>query len=330
MPNEAIFPLLAPSDELHQARGSKISGPVNVNGYALSRTTVRCATTGNIAGVTTAPGAAIDTVTMQLFDRFLVKDQNTPAENGVYVWLSATRAVRAPDFRQGVTGGVEINVQDGAENGGTDWALQNIGIPTIDTTPLYFSRIYPDYQPGAYKGPWNDKPANPLLLENVPKDLASSTLALALTRIYMFGGLVIPAGRPFTGVQIWNTNIATNFTAGGRWVAIVRQSDRVVLAVSTNITTAMTQNAWNPQPFTSVYTPPRDIPIYVCWCGSGVTGPTTLATPALNASAAQQAPIRSGWSSTAGSSSPPAVGAALGAITSPGNVLTQQVRCGLY
>jgi hypothetical protein len=56
----------------------------------------RVASTANIN--LAAPGATIDGITMVSGDRFLAKDQTTPAANGLYVWNgAATPATRALD-----------------------------------------------------------------------------------------------------------------------------------------------------------------------------------------------------------------------------------------
>lgn len=57
---------------------------------------VRVSTQGNIN--LAAPGATIDGITMATNDRFLVRSQTAPEENGIYIWNgAATPATRAAD-----------------------------------------------------------------------------------------------------------------------------------------------------------------------------------------------------------------------------------------
>lgn len=58
---------------------------------------VRCASTANVT--ISAPGAALDGVTLAVGDRILLKDQTTASENGIYIWNgAAVAATRATDM----------------------------------------------------------------------------------------------------------------------------------------------------------------------------------------------------------------------------------------
>lgn len=80
----------------------------------------RAATTANIN--LSAPGAAIDGITMVSGDRFLAKDQTTQTQNGIYIWNgAAAAATRAPDagtFAE--LEGARIIIEEGTQ-AGTDW-----------------------------------------------------------------------------------------------------------------------------------------------------------------------------------------------------------------
>ena len=52
---------------------------------------VRAASTTSVT--TTAPGATIDGVALAANDRVLLKDQATPAQNGLWVWNGAAVAM---------------------------------------------------------------------------------------------------------------------------------------------------------------------------------------------------------------------------------------------
>jgi hypothetical protein len=92
---------------------------------------VRCASTANI---TLPPGSItgpIDGVTLVDGERFLLKDQTTSSEKGIYVvdiaagiWKRATDAVPATTLTCGAT----CYVESGTTNGQTKWLLQTVGV----------------------------------------------------------------------------------------------------------------------------------------------------------------------------------------------------------
>lgn len=105
---------------------------------------VRAASTANIT--LSAPGAAIDGVTMSSGDRFLAKDQTTQADRGVYIWNgAASAATRATDFDGNsstgeVVGGATFWVNEGTVNADTAWTLTTDGAITVGTTALTFTQ----------------------------------------------------------------------------------------------------------------------------------------------------------------------------------------------
>ena len=104
-----------------------------VNGLSFKQA-VRAASTANIT--LTAPGAAIDGVSMVNGDRFLAKDQTTSSEKGIYIWNGASSAAtRAPDAVQGeLTPSTTVVVQEGTVNADRQYTLTTDGPITVGTT----------------------------------------------------------------------------------------------------------------------------------------------------------------------------------------------------
>lgn len=96
---------------------------------------VRAAATANIT--LTAPGAAIDGVTMTAGDRFLAKNQTTGADNGIYVWngsaVTATRAADASTFVE--LEAAVVVVEEGTANAASAWR-QSVVNGTLGTTAI--------------------------------------------------------------------------------------------------------------------------------------------------------------------------------------------------
>lgn len=118
----------------------------------------RVATTGNLAstylaGVLTASanGAlVIDTKTLAINERVLVKNQDDAEYNGIY-YVSATGDVGNPwtltrsldaDSSSEVTGGMMTTVCEGAVNADTAWMLISNDPVVLDTTELFFDKWY--------------------------------------------------------------------------------------------------------------------------------------------------------------------------------------------
>lgn len=111
------------------------------------KASVRVATTANIANLEGGAPNALDGIAVALNDRILVKDQATPAQNGIYVvttlgtgangaWARATDA----DGVGELTSGAIVAVEEGATHADTLWMLTTDGPITIGTTPLTFAR----------------------------------------------------------------------------------------------------------------------------------------------------------------------------------------------
>lgn len=97
----------------------------------------RVSTQGNLD--LSAPGAAIDGITMSAGDRFLARGQTAPDENGIYVWNgAAVPATRAPDAdtSAGLEGAV-VTVTEGTD-AGTTWRQTQVNF-TLDTDAVIWT-----------------------------------------------------------------------------------------------------------------------------------------------------------------------------------------------
>jgi hypothetical protein len=97
---------------------------------------VRIATTANLAAL--AGNITVDGVAVANGDRILVKDQTTPAQNGVYVgaagaWTRSTDADTATELD-----GLAVFVEEGTANQDTAWVCTTNAPITVGTTGLTF------------------------------------------------------------------------------------------------------------------------------------------------------------------------------------------------
>lgn len=99
---------------------------------------VRAATTANI---TLSNTQTVDGVNLSVGDRVLVKNQDTGADNGIYL-VSATAWTRTTDFDNSpgteVTAGAFVFVEEGTANADSGWVLTTDGAITVGTTSLTF------------------------------------------------------------------------------------------------------------------------------------------------------------------------------------------------
>lgn len=114
------------------------------------RAPVRVATVTNIN--LDVPGFQVDGLNMVNGDRILVKEQNDPTENGVYVWTGqAVLMLRAPDCDDEIKmANMEVFVQDGTY-AGQKWRLENVPPLQIGVTEFKYFQTYAslDYTAGA-------------------------------------------------------------------------------------------------------------------------------------------------------------------------------------
>jgi len=114
-----------------------------VDGLALNlgkRQTVRVTTTANIT-ISTAlnSGDTLDGVTLATNDLVLVKNQSTPAQNGVYVVeVVPTRSTEFDTYDEHP--GSLVAVQEGTAGADTIWLCTSNAGGTLNTTPIVFSQ----------------------------------------------------------------------------------------------------------------------------------------------------------------------------------------------
>ena len=104
---------------------------------------VKAATTGNVnLNNALENGDTLDGVTLATGNRVLVKNQNTAADNGVYIVQANGAAVRATDYNTvgEVDAGDFIFVESGTVNGKTGWVQTNI-ISTLGTDDIAFTQF---------------------------------------------------------------------------------------------------------------------------------------------------------------------------------------------
>lgn len=113
------------------------------------RQTVRVATTANIVIATALnSGDTLDGITLATSDLVLVKDQSTPAQNGVY--LVDVSPVRSTDFdTYDEHPGSLIAVDEGTSNAATVWLCTSNAGGTLNTTPIVFSQSSSAYTAGS-------------------------------------------------------------------------------------------------------------------------------------------------------------------------------------
>jgi hypothetical protein len=100
----------------------------------------RAVATANVT--LTAPGSAMDGVTLVSGDRVLLTGQTAPAENGLYTWTgAATTLGRVSDASSSTdfTFGFKVYVREGSVNGTTYWTYTQATSPVVlGTTALTF------------------------------------------------------------------------------------------------------------------------------------------------------------------------------------------------
>ena len=103
---------------------------------------VKAASTANVT--ITAPGVAIDGVTLTTGDRVLLKNQTTTAENGIYIYAtSSTAMTRATDADTSakVNAGMFTFAEQGTVNADSGWFLITDNPITLGTTGLTFTQF---------------------------------------------------------------------------------------------------------------------------------------------------------------------------------------------
>lgn len=243
-----------------------------------------------------------DNVLMNDGDRCLLKDQTNPVENGIYIW-SANKLTRAADV---LSPGLHVYVQNGTVNVNTVWTLNVISTPTVGTDPLYFTRTSPPYdaqlRPSGI-GTGQDA------FETLPR-WACNFYVPGSTGVIRLTQLTLRAGQYYEAAELWTGSVAGAGLTHS-WAALVRCSNRAVLAVSADNVTA----AWAAgglRTFQLLYRALRD---ESCWLALMVAGTTQPNFPGAQMAPVGDFPNTGGdmlcGDAGSGQTVPPAVGATI-------------------
>lgn len=157
----------------HPASRNYVADQIQASIYGLDlKNSVRAASTGNVT--LTAPGTAIDGVTLAVNDRILLKNQTAPKENGIYVWTaSGATLTRSADANNAanVTSQLAVSVAEGTANKNTTWKLNTPDPLTLGTTDLVFELHSTSY----YATPSNANKFMPAVVTVNDGDLACNT-----------------------------------------------------------------------------------------------------------------------------------------------------------
>jgi type II secretory pathway pseudopilin PulG/predicted NAD-dependent protein-ADP-ribosyltransferase YbiA (DUF1768 family) len=177
---------------------------------------VRVATTTNLN--LASPGTSVDGVVLATGDRVLVKDQATPAENGIYTWKGAiipmTRTADA-DATTELAGAI-VEVEQGGQNARSIWRQSSTN-PVLGTDPLRWANVRIKFAPQS-----NIDLASPgATLDGIRMAAGDRVLVKAQT---------VPADN---GIYLWN----------GASTAMTRASDADTAAKLTGIVVQVQQGS---------------------------------------------------------------------------------------
>lgn len=260
-------------------------------------------------GATKAVGGTaltVDGVAVANGDRVLLKDQTTAAENGIYTVSGVGSSIVLTRVTDSDTpaklADCEVNVAAGAVNGDTKWRCGATAV-TVGTTALPFRRTMPFYGHGNPRYPWDigGNTAQPVMA-TLPRTSIAAAYSLTSTQT-LVGGIVVPAGRTVSNVNFAALNTAASITI--LHFALVRQSDRLVMAHTANSTTVPTINAATARALTGAWTPNYDTPVWVLISHTASTALQIAAGPASNAAANLIAPAIAATNGVAASSTVP-------------------------
>lgn len=127
-----------PTQPLHAATKQYVDNAIQGLDSKLS---VRASSTANIT--LSAPGATLDGVSLVGGNRILLRHQNAPAENGVYVWTDAGSAlVRSSDLdTYAEFPSAFVFVEEGTTYGNTGWVCVNDTTGTLGTTAIDWTQF---------------------------------------------------------------------------------------------------------------------------------------------------------------------------------------------
>jgi hypothetical protein len=130
----------APTSDLHAATKAYVDAStsgLNVHDSVKAATTEHVNINNGVEA-----GDVIDGVTLAHNDRILIKNQNTTADNGIYIVQPNGAATRATDYDAAgeVDAGDFIFVENGTVNSKTGW-IQTNAITTLGTDPIVFTQF---------------------------------------------------------------------------------------------------------------------------------------------------------------------------------------------
>lgn len=127
--------------EIRRGPGNGWDELAAAGGEDLADVVVRVATTANITIATAlVTGETLDGETLAAGDLVLVKDQSTPAQNGIYV-VGATPARSADWNTYAGHAGTVVHVEEGTANEGLQYICTSGKTGTLGTTALAFARF---------------------------------------------------------------------------------------------------------------------------------------------------------------------------------------------
>lgn len=157
--------------------------------------------------------------------------------------------------------------------------------------------------------------------ETVPRNVGSQsiTIATVATTIYM-QAIYIPNNTVVNNISTVLGSTAMTGATTVNWAALC-DNTRKVLAVSANATTLIAANTPNTLALSAPFTTQYGGFYYIAYTVSSTGQPTLTGVTAAGTGLASIAPILQGTSSTTATSTPPAVGTVLGAITATANCI---------
>jgi hypothetical protein len=159
--------------------------------------------------------------------------------------------------------------------------------------------------------------ASTSVAENIPRSLAGESVTIATTSgvVYMMA-VYIPSNTVVNNVTVVTGSTASSNDVTINWAALC-DNTRKVLAVSANATAQLTPAGFkNTLALSAPYTTTRSGLYYVAYTvGATTTQPTVCGVTSAGTEVNAIVPILCGQSATGSTSTPPAVGATLGAIT---------------